>query len=423
MRRTLLFVITAVAALAVAAAAGSVQGRWVVRDLGTFGGPESHAVAANDSGQVVGSADTRESTKGSYGSTYPVERAFLWQSGKMRDLGTLGGPGSRAAAINDLGQVVGWANTGGSTKQLSGTYAIQRAFLWESGRMCDLGTFGGPESHAVAINDNGQIVGLADTTAKDKYGDPISHAFLWENGRMRDLGTFGGPGSEAGDINERGQVVGWADTKAGQSHAFLWQNGVMRDLGAFGGPESHAVDVNERGQVVGWAETTARNRDDLRDDPVHHAFLWQSGVMRDLGTFGGPDSKAVAINESGQIVGTADTPRTTPCGGDEAGPTYRCRIERGFLWQSGRLRDLGTLGGTDSDANGINERSQIVGTAYTKRGFHAYVWANGRMTDLGVALGPDSFGSAINDRGQILGRVYTKDGEHLRAALWTFRSG
>ena len=48
--------------------------------------------------------------------------------------------------------------------------------------MTDLGTLGGKESEAVAINDRGQVVGWSQTKAKDKYGEPIAHAFLWQTG-------------------------------------------------------------------------------------------------------------------------------------------------------------------------------------------------------------------------------------------------
>ena len=77
----------------------------------------------------------------------------------------------------------------------------------------DLGTLGGCCSQAVAINERGQIIGEADTRAKDEEGDPISHAFLWQNGKLRDLGTLGAGPSQASAINDRGQIVGWSDTR------------------------------------------------------------------------------------------------------------------------------------------------------------------------------------------------------------------
>ena len=37
-----------------------------------------------------------------------------------------------------------------------------------------------------------------------------------------------------------------------------------------------------------------------------HAFLWQNGKMTDLGTLGGHDRR-VALNERGQVIGHSDT--------------------------------------------------------------------------------------------------------------------
>jgi probable HAF family extracellular repeat protein len=75
----------------------------------------------------------------------------------------------------------------------------------------DLGFFG----HASDINNRGQVVG---STASGGW----THAFLWEDGRMTDLGTLGGDYSEASDINSRGQVVGYSYTASDEYHAVLW---------------------------------------------------------------------------------------------------------------------------------------------------------------------------------------------------------
>ena len=56
----------------------------------------------------------------------------------------------------------------------------------------------------------------------------------------------------------------------------------------------------DEGQVVGSSETASRQM---------HAFLWQDGVMIDLGTLGGGDSRAFGLNNQGQIVGESDIGR------------------------------------------------------------------------------------------------------------------
>ena len=176
--------------------------------------------------------------------------------------------GNWAAAINERGQVVGLEFVGG----------LEHPFLWQRGRLTDLGTLrGAMTGNDTAINEQGQIVGSR------------TRAFLWQNGRMRDLGTLrGGTGSYATAINERGQIVGTSDIEDASgktaSHAFLWQNGRMRDLGT-PGRESFAAAINEQGQVIG------NSRPAHSPDAPARAFVWQNGKMTDLGTLGGKDSQ------------------------------------------------------------------------------------------------------------------------------------
>ena len=59
-------------------------------------------------------------------------------------------------------------------------------------------------------------------------------AFLSED-TFVDLGTLGGPASQAKAINDKNQVVGWSQTADGDGHAFLWEDGLMTDLGHLGG--------------------------------------------------------------------------------------------------------------------------------------------------------------------------------------------
>ena len=95
----------------------------------------------------------------------------------MIDLGTLGGPSSSGTAINDRGEVSGYAET---------SPGIFHAFRWSRRRMIDLGTLGGTSSFGLALNDRGEVTGYSET----QIGSFVFHAFLWSSGQLIDLGTL-----------------------------------------------------------------------------------------------------------------------------------------------------------------------------------------------------------------------------------------
>jgi probable HAF family extracellular repeat protein len=85
--------------------------------------------------------------------------------------------------------------------------------------MIDLGTLGGTQSIALAVNASGQVVGQSTTA-----GDTEQHAFSWtQSGGMIDLGTLGGAFSVAWAVNASGQVAGDSTTGSGEFHAVLWK--------------------------------------------------------------------------------------------------------------------------------------------------------------------------------------------------------
>jgi probable HAF family extracellular repeat protein len=296
----------------------------------------------------------------------------------VTDLGTLGGMNSQATAINHRGQVVGFSTLEGE--------AITRAFLWEDGVMTDLGSLGGTFSKANDINNRGQAVGASEIT-----GNAARHAALFDRHGITDLGAF--PASLVGaafGIDNGDDIFGGSTTqgssRSGPFHAAQFKDGVGIDLGTLGGPTSFAAGVNNRGQAVGRADLPGG---------FSRAVIFSEGVITDLGTLpGGTASFGRAINNRGEVACLSDT---------AGGAFHAC------LWRHGVMTDLGTIGGTFSDSAGINNRRQIVGTSTVAGGQqHAYLFSKGKMTDLNELIPADSgwtlvAATGINDAAEIVG--------------------
>jgi probable HAF family extracellular repeat protein len=375
-----------------------VRKNGVTTDLGTLpGGQSSLAYWVNDRGLIVG-----QSQNGSIDplTGVPEVRGVLWRKGQITDLGTLGGNASNTIAINNHGQVVGAATNAtfdpfANTPQaaclvlstgnvpscsaftfvfnsvFSPTTTETHAFAWQDGFIRDLGTLGGPDSAPEANNDRGEVAGWSYTSfaANPSTGTPNVDPFLWspEDGKMTDLGSLGGTFGAPFWLNNRGQVVGASNLPGDKTfHPFLWERGKLNDLGTLGGYTGLAIWINDVGEVVGYA--------DLPPNPlgcsglacIHHASLWKDGVATDLGTLEDPCSRALSINEDGQIVGV-----TSPCGGE---------FTRAFLWENGGpIVDLNSLiingsGLVVREGDYINDSGEIAGRAVLPNGaVHAVI--------------------------------------------------
>jgi probable HAF family extracellular repeat protein len=346
--------------------------------------------------------------------TSPQGKVTLHHQYKVVDLGTFGGPGSFAYQQHTLspeGAVVGGADTTeinpypGCFNPIVGTECyVQHAFEWRNGILTDLGTLpGGSSSFPNGINLSGWVIGGSENGAIDPVlGAPEYDAVLWRNGQITNLGTLGGNGSLAYDVNDNGQIVGFAANAipdplsmggfATQTRPFVWENGVMRDLGTFGGPDGMAFLTNQRGQTIGqYYLNSAVNP--TTGTPTMDPILWETnGKAVDLGTLGGTSGTTYWINNRGQVVGQSNL----------AGDLNA----HAFLWQQGVLTDLGTLGGDNSTPYFNSDRGDVVGRGDVpgSQTHHGFLWSQGVMRDLGVIDG-DACSTAYgaNDLGQIVG--------------------
>jgi probable HAF family extracellular repeat protein len=455
---------------------GSQHHHYKVVEMGTFGGPTSSIDATGHppnsmfnqiltrAGAMLAGADTPIPDPDEFAGPF-VNYAFRWEHGVQTNLGVLPEHprvGAQVPCFNcpwstfafwmaDNGFVAGQSVHNAIDPLTNAPLSL--AVLWRDGKIVNLGTLGGYESAAAAVNRRGDVVGAALNVTPEAFPSraPYNdffiygygtepHAFLWSNGNMRDLGTLGGRDSAALFVNEKGQVAGTSDVDAIRNpvtglptvHPFLWERGRMHDLiadappGMFGGTYGITAWINERGQVLGTMNLTG--------DTTWHSFLWDEGVITDLGTLGGNITTAQWMNEAGHVVGKSDvTAICTACALNN-----QKQLHRPFLWRDGRMTDLGVLDGdTAGAAYSVNERDQVVGVttacARVKSDdscdgpvYNAFLWERGSMVDLqsllvpgsGITLSNGSGRGAynINDRGEIAGEGALPNGD-ARAVL------
>lgn len=312
---------------------------YAITNLGSLPAPVAdrkvEAFAVNNTGEVAGWSNAQAP-----GSFSVFSHGFVYSSGTMRDVGTMGGgPISVATSIGNQGHVAGYSmNAAGYT----------RAFLWSNGSMTGLGVLPGYlDSYAFDVNDSGHVVGYSGQMFISE------RAFLKTTGPMQNLGTLGGSMSRALALNNVGQVVGYSEKSISVYHAFLYSNGTMKDLGTIGGNPnggSKAHDINDKGQIAG--ESTVG--DDLF---TVHAALWQGGKVTDLGGLVGlPYSYGKSINEAGHVVGFVAAVDETIAGDSR----------RAFLYRDGRMLNLNDAIPLNTpwvllQANSINDNGVIVG--------------------------------------------------------------
>ncbi len=337
---------------------------YLVTDLGTLGGESSTATDLNTAGQVVGVARTMAGR----------DHAFRWQNGVMTDLGTLGGTTSHAAAINEAGAVVGWAETpeGGI-----------RACLFGTETNVSLCTTYPNNTYAADINDQGQVVGWMETQAPGEANPkPIAALFRPSNPTPQFLSVGDGSAirSRATAINNEVLIAGWTGDRfwfwGPHDRATIWRGlSGMAAATRFGGIDSYVRGMSAAGQIVGESGF---------DYVPQRATLWFGPSTLNLGSLALGSSTAAAINNRGQIIGSAEAYRfglitnwfpgiVLPGADTNAPPPAPVVVEgyeptrHAFLWQNGVMADLNDLIPTNSgwdltEAASVNDAGQIVGT-------------------------------------------------------------
>jgi probable HAF family extracellular repeat protein len=341
----------------------------------------------------------------------------------VTDLGTLGGTFSIAFGVNNAGWVGGGATLSNGN---------EHPFLWSADRgMQDLGTLGGPNGNAAGPNGWGALGVLAETSKPDPLGEDFcgfgTHlkclGAVW-NGVMTPFPTLGGNNGQGFGINDQGQVIGVTEISTRDRSCAAPQ--VLEYEAVIWGPREDEIQelrplpddtvgfafgINNRGDVVG-ATGTCANTPLVPIPSGPHAVLWQNGLPTDLGNLGGTlVNVAAAINDRGEVVGSASLP------GNTADPA--------FLWTKDKgMQNIGTLGtdksGLPGAFGGINNVGQVVGQSCSglvgTGNCRAFLWQDNVMTDLNTLIPADSplylvVGFQINDAGAIAGVGVTSGGQ------------
>ena len=243
--------------------------------------------------------------------------------------------------------------------------------------------------------------------------------------QLTDLGTLGGATSVARAINDANQVVGYSEVAAGATHPFLWNAGALVDLGSLG-TNGYAYGINNLGHIVGYSSTPnplwpACGRSGIFClESFDQATLWSAGSITGLGTLGGPNSYAYGVNDAGQVVGIADVPD------NGNGP-----IGDAFLYNAGSMTDLGAQGGTTllgCSAFAINDVGTVAGACPDANGIAVpALWTGGTLgypgtfqQGVGKAVALDSSAPAYRYvAGDNAVYIYSNGSLVPHATLWT----
>jgi probable HAF family extracellular repeat protein len=338
---------------------------------------------------------------------------------------TLGGTASGANAINDLGWAMGFAASSANTTEAAAWIEGRMIKLG----ILPGGTNSSVPWESVK-NNQGLIVGISDTSIVQPRGEvfscvaagfilPSGHTclgFLWQpGGFMSDLPTLGGDNGFATGINNNGQVIGWAETsyedptcvspQVLQFLPFIYDVGKKKIIALQvypGDSDGTANALNDKGQMAGISGIC---QNAVGGASARHAVFWenQDSDPIDMGNLGGRAwNTPASMNSKGEVVGFGN-----PSGGQDA-PFNPIA----FYWsESTGMMNLGTLPlFANSIAYAINNHGLIVGQALNgpHGSSHAFVYQDGIMTDLNaLTIGHNSltllYANDVDDSGVIAG--------------------
>ena len=382
----------------------------------------TNATGRNSSGDTVGR----------YVDSANVSHGYLLSNGQFTPIDCPSATYTGAASIDAAGNIAGRCTVNG----VSHGFLMRTAKSATRYAVTDLGPVGPSPGQPITLSNKGMVAGILVNDAG------YSQAVVWSGGGIANLGRAG-LNSQALGINDSGLTVGLAEIDspdpAGEDFCsdlaggvtptgtkcvpFAAQNGIVKILRTLGGSNGYAIAVNSRGDIAGAAETAVT--DPGCPSPQKYQFkpaLWQGSEVEELPLVGtDKNGVAQAINDLGHAAGASGE-----CSEFNPSSGYLLQPLHALLWETGRVVDLGTLGGKGTlnghFAHVVNNLDEVVGFSDLKGDMatHAFRWTKiGGMQDLGTLAGDvHSFGLGLNDSGIVTGLSANADFSEFRAFVW-----
>ena len=245
---------------------------------------------------------------------------------------SLGSGVGSGVGINDAGQVAG---------SYLDANSVYHGFVDTNGKIVtidDPGAIPVPDggTNVTGINNSGQIVGYYNQSSQ-----PIESGFLYSNETFRDIQYGGALGTYPEAISNSGNFAGFYIDQELQIRGFLGsvEGGLIPfDNGLFPDRYKGIAGINAYNAFIGGFAVAS--------DPSAFNYLFDAGLTRI--NIPSPDGTVDGINDKGQIVGRYF---------DESGSGLH-----GFIDTNGTFTTLDVPGSAGTEATGINNLGQIVGT-------------------------------------------------------------